>query len=51
MLDRTKHPQIGKYIMFFHGSGPGPEKIHFDNNASIGIAWSDDLKTWNWPGK
>jgi sucrose-6-phosphate hydrolase SacC (GH32 family) len=51
VLDMTEHAQIGKYIMFFHGSGPHPERIHFDNNASIGIAWSDDLNTWDWPGK
>ena len=22
-----------------------------DANCHIGIAWSDDLVTWNWPGK
>ncbi len=51
VLDMTDHPNIAKYIMFFHGSGPKPEKVHFDNHASIGIAWSKDLKTWNWPNK
>lgn len=40
------------YLMFFHGSGPLTEKEgDFDKNASIGIAWSSDLKTWKWPGK
>ena len=40
------------YLMFFHGSGPLTEKQgDFDKNASIGIAWSKDLKIWNWPGK
>jgi hypothetical protein len=39
------------YLMFFHGSGPLPESQYFDKNASIGIAWSDDLKNWEWPGK
>ena len=51
VLDMTEEARVGKYIMFFHGSGPHSERINFDNNASIGIAWSDDLKTWNWPGK
>jgi hypothetical protein len=37
--------------MFFYGSGPEGEKVHFDSNASIGIAWSEDLKTWGRPGK
>ncbi len=41
-----------RYLMFFHGSGPLTESQgDFDKNASIGIAWSDDLKTWSWPGK
>ena len=51
VLDMTDHPAIGKYIMFYHGSGPESEKKHFDNNASIAIAWSNDLKTWQWPNK
>jgi hypothetical protein len=39
-----------RYLMFFHGSGPLTEKEgHFDRNASIGIAWSDDLIHWKWP--
>ncbi len=43
---------LGKYVMFFHGSGPKSEKEgDFDKNASIGISWSDDLLTWNWPRK
>ncbi|MCG8307627.1 MAG: hypothetical protein MI975_09570 [Cytophagales bacterium] len=40
------------FIMFFHGSGPlTEEEGDFDKNSSIGIAWSKDLKHWNWPGK
>ncbi len=39
-----------KYLMFFHGSGPlTEEEGDFDKNASIGIAWSNDLIHWNWP--
>ncbi|MBN1816106.1 MAG: hypothetical protein JW828_02025 [Sedimentisphaerales bacterium] len=51
VLDLTSDPRIGRYLMFFHGSGPEPERIHFDNFSSLGIAWSMDLETWEWPGK
>lgn len=51
VLDMTDDERVGKYLMFFHGSGPDGEKKHFDNHSSIGIAWSDDLVTWDWPGK
>jgi len=39
--------------MFYHGGGPGKKKTqdNVDANCSLGIAWSGDLKTWNWPGK
>jgi hypothetical protein len=41
-----------RYLMFFHGSGPLKEKEgDFDKNASIGVAWSNDLQSWYWPGK
>ena len=43
---------VGKYVMFFHGSGPKKEiEGDFYKNSSIGIAWSDDLEEWTWPGK
>jgi len=51
VLDLNSNPRIDKYIMFFHGSGPKPEPIHFDSYCSLGLAWSDDLKHWHWPGK
>jgi hypothetical protein len=53
VLDLRGEKEIGKYIMFFHGEGPGVENsIHtFVANCSIGIAWSDDLLMWDWPGK
>lgn len=47
VLDLKAHPDYGKYIMFFHGSGPEDEETMFDFNTSIGIAWSDDLKNWS----
>ena len=41
---------IGCYLMFFHGSGPLTEtEGDFDRNASIGIAWSSDLRNWDYP--
>ena len=52
MIDLRVDPNFGKYILFFHGSGPKTEtEGDFDRNASIGIAWSEDLLTWDWPGK
>ena len=36
------------WLMFFHGSGPEDESVNFDNNASIGLAWSRDLRHWEW---
>lgn len=52
VLDLRGNPQFGKYLMFFHGSGPlTEEEGDFDKNASIGIAWSMDLENWDWPGK
>jgi hypothetical protein len=52
VMNLMNNNQFGKYIMFFHGSGPKTEQQgDFDRNASIGIAWSDDLVVWEWPGK
>ncbi|MBQ4284814.1 MAG: hypothetical protein IJB96_12915 [Lachnospira sp.] len=39
-----------RWLMFFHGSGPEDEETMFDQYASIGLAWSDDLMHWDWPG-
>ena len=36
------------YLMFFHGTGPEDERVCFDKNASIGLAWSRDLVRWEW---
>ena len=53
VMDLRKQPGIGKYLMFFHGSAypENDPRGGFDNFASIGLAWSDDLKTWHWPGE
>ena len=49
VLDLQADPLVGRYLMFFHGTGPEPEPKIFDTRACIGIAWSDDLITWRWP--
>ncbi len=51
VLDLRHEPAVGQALMFFHGSGPEDERTMFDKFASLGLAWSDDLKNWNWPGK
>lgn len=53
VLDLRDDPRVGKALMFFHGGGPGKEKTqdNVDANCSVGIAWSDDLRTWHWPGR
>jgi hypothetical protein len=53
VLDLRREPAVGRALMFFHGSD-FPEtdpRGGFDNFASLGLAWSDDLKTWRWPGQ
>lgn len=51
VLDLRHVRRIGHYLMFFHGSGPLTESEgDFNRNASIGIAWSDDLVHWEYPG-
>ena len=53
VLDLRKEPRVGKYLMFFHGGGPGRKRTqdNVDANCSLGIAWSDDLVNWEWPAK
>ena len=48
LLDLMDDPEYRKYIMFFHGSGPESEETMFDHHASVGMAWSDDLVSWEW---
>ena len=52
VLDARHTPGVGKFLMFFHGMGPGKVRTTENVNAycSLGIAWSDDLTTWTWPG-
>jgi len=52
VLDLRHDPGIGKYLLFFHGSSKeGKEQWRAHGAASIGVAWSDDLVDWNWPGR
>ena len=51
VADLRKTPGVGKYVMAFHGTGPEPEPVKFLTHGCIGIAWSDDLRHWDWPGK
>ena len=53
VIDLTGNERIGKYLMFFHGSsreGALPA-YNAHNNASLAMAWSNDLETWEWPEK
>lgn len=50
-LDLRRVPLVEKFVLFFHGSGPEDERTAFDTFASLGIAWSDDLCHWRWPGQ
>lgn len=51
VVDLRNDPSVGRAVMFFHGS-QYPEsdaRGGFDNFASIGVAWSSDLREWSWP--
>lgn len=51
VIDLKKEPGINKYLMFFHGSIDNSlitNEAH--GEASLAIAWSDDLVNWQWPG-
>ena len=49
-LDCRGIPEVAKWVLFFHGSGPRTEKQgDFDRNASIGLAFADsfsDFLVW-----
>ncbi len=52
VVDLTKQPEVGKFIMFFHGADRSSGKVAPAHSAaSMAIAWSDDLEQWSWPGK
>lgn len=51
VIDLRQQPEIGKALMFFHGTGPEDENVIFDQYACIGLAWSSDLEHWEYPCK
>ena len=53
VLDLRQDPQVGKALMFFHGSRypEADPRGGWGRLVSIGLAWSDDLVHWDWPGK
>lgn len=51
VLDLRDCPEVGKALLFFHGTGPEDERVVFDTRACVGLAWSDDLRDWSWAGK
>jgi hypothetical protein len=50
VLDLRDVPGIGKYLMFYHGSAELPAAHEHVSASSLGLAWSDDLLAWDWPG-
>jgi hypothetical protein len=51
VMDLRSAPAVGRYLMFFHGTGPEDERTIFHTHACLGLAWSRDLVEWDWPGK
>ena len=50
VLDMRAHPQVGTFLLVFHGATPrGRATMAAHGEASLGIAWSDDLARWYWP--
>jgi len=47
-FDARTIPGVGRCVMVFHCER---DKDSFTHDASIGIAWSGDLKPWHWPGE
>lgn len=51
VIDLRGEPEFGRCLMFFHGSTrEGLESHPAHGRASLALAWSTDLKTWDWPG-
>jgi hypothetical protein len=52
VLDLRHRPEVGRYLMFFHGSSREGMRMHrAHGHGTLALAWSDDLKHWIWPGK
>ena len=51
VMDLRQEPRVGRYLMFFHGdTGEGPKTNDAHGQGTLGLAWSDDLVHWDWPG-
>ncbi len=51
VLDLREEPEIGRCVMFFHGSSTRGLKMHAAHgHGTLAIAWSHDMINWNWPG-
>ncbi len=52
VADLRNVPSVGKCVMFFHGSTKqGLERQGAHGNASLALAWSEDLVNWAWPSE
>lgn len=53
VADMRNVPGVGRYVLVCHTMGPGKVKTYqvLFANDNVVIAWSDDLKTWRWPGE
>jgi hypothetical protein len=53
VADMRKVSGVGEYVFVCHSMGPGKQRSNRNvlANCNIVIAWSNDLKHWNWPGK
>ena len=50
VLDLRDTPEVGKYVMFFHGaSKEGVKQMETHGEACLAIAWAEDLLNWQWP--
>ena len=47
VLDLRKDPAVGKYLMFFHGTGPEDESVIFNTHACLG-AFSNPTMSLKW---
>ena len=51
VLDLRDVSEVGKFFMVFHGcSVAGKLRSNIHGEASLALAWSDDLQRWYWPG-
>lgn len=52
VLDLAAEPATARYLMFFHGDDvEGARRQPAHGAASLGVAWSEDLVHWDWPGR